>query len=966
MENTIAQVTSTYSQETNLNLNQEFAGISPEVLALNVRFVNDIEYDPITKEGIATPIADALNLRYTRFGQNTQQNLTAALFIGEDGQTWQAKIFGDNAQQWLTRYQHQGKRTGQYLAPKGIGDKPYLPTIPKAIIYQIAAQYQLEPPAEEESVWVWLLLHPEIPIIITEGAKKALAAISQGYIALSLFGCNCGVKDLKVKPELLPYVEGRQVTIAFDRDLKGETRYKVFKATKRLGSALTHDAKSKVQIASWDGTQGKGIDDLISHAPHLFHQAIETAKNFDDWRLGQYTDLSVYNPITLNQRYLNLNLPENARLIALKSPKGTGKTEWIAQQVAAAIAQGIPIIVLSHREQLVKELSSRFGIAYRTELKELGQGKQLGYGLCIDSLHPNANPSFDPESWEGCWVILDEVEQVFWHLLNSRTCQHNRVPILETLTHLLNVSERIFIADADLSKISLDYVTRLLDEPVIPWLVVNEWRPTTPKRALVYNSPESLLSDMMEAIRNGDRLLVHTGAQKVSSRWGTINLESLIKITFPDLNILRIDAESVADPLHPAYGCMSNLNGVVARYDVVIASPTLETGVSIDIKHFHRVFCFAVGSQTVEAVGQGLERYRHNVPRHIWIKERSNQRIGNGSDNLRSLIKSQDKLFKTNCYYLGQVDALSEIDDDHSSQHLKTWATLAALKNYGFKNYRKAVLELLKADGYHIEEIEETEGQQAMKEEIKAIADANYQAHCEQVSQAPILDDLSYQRVKDKRTKTETERLSEKKTAIAKRYLTEEVTTDMVKADDNGFYGQIQLHYYLTIGNAFLKQRDTKKVDKITANGKSQAFVPDINETCLAAQVLALKAIGIEQFFDQEREFTSDGLQEWFDSLHQYRQDIKTYLNQTVNAEKDTPIAVAQRLLRTIGLKLTCIGQRTIDGKRQRVYKMMNLNLDDRNAIFDRWLERDQQASLHTPSINSNYIVRWPPMLGQK
>lgn len=96
-------------------LNQEFAGISPEVLRVNVRWVDDIEYDPITKEAIATPIADALNFRYTRFGWQTKPNLTAALFIGEDGQAWQAKIFGEDGQAWLNTYQNQGKRTGRYI-----------------------------------------------------------------------------------------------------------------------------------------------------------------------------------------------------------------------------------------------------------------------------------------------------------------------------------------------------------------------------------------------------------------------------------------------------------------------------------------------------------------------------------------------------------------------------------------------------------------------------------------------------------------------------------------------------------------------------------------------------------------------------------------------------------------------------------------------------------------------------------
>ncbi|TRU23662.1 MAG: hypothetical protein EWV81_15725 [Microcystis aeruginosa Ma_SC_T_19800800_S464] len=46
-------------------------------------------------------------------------------------------------------------------------------------------------------------------------------------------------------------------------------------------------------------------------------------------------------------------------------------------------------------------------------------GSLLGYVLCIDSLHGKANPRFNPNDWENTTIIIDECEQVFWHLLNS-------------------------------------------------------------------------------------------------------------------------------------------------------------------------------------------------------------------------------------------------------------------------------------------------------------------------------------------------------------------------------------------------------------------------------------------------------------------------------------------------------------------------------------------------------------------
>ena len=63
------------------------------------------------------------------------------------------------------------------------------------------AELQKQSKVLQSSFWEWLLNYPEVPLTITEGVKKALAAISQGYVAQSLYGCQCGVKNGEIKPE---------------------------------------------------------------------------------------------------------------------------------------------------------------------------------------------------------------------------------------------------------------------------------------------------------------------------------------------------------------------------------------------------------------------------------------------------------------------------------------------------------------------------------------------------------------------------------------------------------------------------------------------------------------------------------------------------------------------------------------------------------------------------------------------
>jgi hypothetical protein len=66
------------------------SGIHPDLYALSVSVVSDLE--PDSAGDAQTPIHDALNWRYTRFGLQIQQSIQAALLLNEDGSCWQAKL----------------------------------------------------------------------------------------------------------------------------------------------------------------------------------------------------------------------------------------------------------------------------------------------------------------------------------------------------------------------------------------------------------------------------------------------------------------------------------------------------------------------------------------------------------------------------------------------------------------------------------------------------------------------------------------------------------------------------------------------------------------------------------------------------------------------------------------------------------------------------------------------------------
>ena len=75
--------------------------------------------------------------------------------------------------------------------------------------------------------------------------------------------------------------------------------------------------------------------------------------------------------------------------------------------------------------------------------------------------------------------------------------------------------------------------------------------------------------------------------------------------------------------------------------------------------------------------------------------------------------------------------------------------------------------------------------------------------------------------------------------------------------DDRGCYPKLMLHFYLTVGNEYLNNKDKRSLDKLTENSGGKLFKPDVNKRLLSLKIHSLKLLGIQQFFDRNAEFSS-------------------------------------------------------------------------------------------------------------
>ena len=754
--------------------------------------------------------------------------------------------------------------------------------------------------------WQWIL-EKQIPIVICEGVKKAATLLTSGYPAIALPGINSGyrvVRDLQgntigrnLIPELLIFANRKQeLAICFDHEAVPRKAKLLDTAIVHLGELLQQSG-CNVKVIRLPGPE-KGIDDYILAQgivafKELFGQSLDL--EVDLAQSKRHSELTYPANLVMEHRYLQkLDLPK-AGIVGIKSAKGTGKTTALIPVVALAQAQNRPVLLLTHRIQLGRFLCERIGVNWINQ--QLPKQPSDSLGLCLDSMW-----KLNPSDWEGGIIILDEVEQSLWHLLHSSTCKKKRLAILKTFQHLIarviETAGLVIAQDADLSDISLDYLKRLASNESEPWIAINQWQAERGWDVHFYDSPNptALIYQLEQDLRAGHKCYVTTDSR--SGRYGSDTIDRYIKQTLKQLEdsytkTLVVCSHTTNTTGHPAVDFVSSINTQAPEYDAVFVTPTLGTGVSIDVKHFDRVFGIFQGVIPDTEVRQALARVRANVPRHLWCAKRGIGTIGSGSNNYRSLAYWYQENYKEN-YAL--MCPLTRIDVDlpfvFDPIHLRTWARFAARINASITLYRETVKSGLIGEGHQIHLVNEEQDRQSLQElrtalmhaaktepeksleimrkiadvhkgkltrdreysligtQTKKIQQQVKSQAAQAISDAPDIGHRDYQYLTNKRFLSDLERAQVEKYTLQQRYGVT-VTPELKLKDDKGYYGQLLTHFYLLDRQQQLPQSIYLVWDRDGEARPDRVFLPDANHHMLKIQ--GLLALGIISFLDPDR-----------------------------------------------------------------------------------------------------------------
>ena len=295
----------------------------------------------------------------------------------------------------------------------------------------------------------------------------------------------------------------------------------------------------------------------------------------------------------------------NHKVLAIKSPYGTGKTYAFKKIMDKNKFKRVLFITYrqSLAHSLTLELNERFGFDnYLDNNKVQEDGTKLNIKnsnrliIQLDSLQKivkpfnyllqtDGIPSFD-------LVVLDEIEGLLNHLSYSQLNQHKTYNYLEKI---IKRSSKILALDGDMNDRSYDFLSGLSDSYQ---LYVNNVK-SIQKNFIFTHDNISYDKKIQRDLMNGRKIVIVCMSKTASEKYYALYKD--------DYKVC------IHNSIEKNRNVLLNVKVEWSRCDLLIYSPTVESGVDFDVKnYFYKCYCVLSDKSTSHrALCQMINRVRH-------------------------------------------------------------------------------------------------------------------------------------------------------------------------------------------------------------------------------------------------------------------------------------------------------------------------------------------------------------------
>ncbi|MCL1038363.1 hypothetical protein L2750_14610 [Shewanella submarina] len=385
------------------------------------------------------------------------------------------------------------------------------------------------------------------------------------------------------------------------------------KAIAKVMATLIHRMKSS--LFTRFSNARKLVDYLLSVNPYI---AIETRRTLEsristieaEILKGAKDQVTIRSDIKARHKTLRFKSVGEAMpytnsdgVFIIKAPHAGGKTSVIGVPCyQGAISRGDFVVVIAHLVTLVSDLATKFNAAHYDSIKQEAKAARhqftrdeiayRGLAVCLPSI-AEAKTGLSNLVSRSNVVIIDEVSQVIRMCASKIDGLRNTI-VFQKLVEMIRNADQVLVLDADADSSTVEFLEYC--RPQEKFTIVEVPNPTPSQSGLSVEwcwgegYRDIVYASMTKAISEDKRVMVATDGRDTAK-----HIHSLLEKTYPAKKFLLVTSETTKIYGSPAARFMENANVEAAKYDAIIHSPSIRSGLSITDVHFDAGFAMFTG-----------------------------------------------------------------------------------------------------------------------------------------------------------------------------------------------------------------------------------------------------------------------------------------------------------------------------------------------------------------------------------
>lgn len=647
--------------------------------------------------------------------------------------------------------------------------------------------------------------------------------------------------------------------------------------------------------------------------------------------------ISPKNIKIVNEQFLDISSIDEG-ITFVKSYKGTGKTTYLSQALTKIIypfatlesyeeatdfetelpfASSEKILLIGHRQALIRDMCNKLKLNCYLDDKSFKYGeveeRKKRYGVCLDSLEKVRNHQFNI-------VVIDEVEQVLNHFL-SETVGEKRIKLFHLLAQIIQNAKKVVALDADLGVVSFATLTSLVHQaPQISvnckktnqsnqkpvHIIINTYHPKN-KSINIYSSLNHLVQVAVQSLIDGKRIFITSNSKsKIDTLSESIN--KLLKDQCLTKSMLSITSENSKS--EKVQNFIQNISAEILKYDAVLSSPSLGTGIDITFeKGAQEIDCvYGIFENQINShfeIDQQLARVRNPKDVSVWISPSAHSFETNFGITLNDVL--QDAIFdiSEHGYINTDIKSFKDIDSFYIMA-----AMIVSYQRASKNNLKANFIEYKKRHGYDLKFIATDESLALEGKDIfnegKYLKDKKYY---NAILSSKVMNQVGHIQCKNKFRNniqvSQDDLFSFIKTNIELFY-GEPATTQLIELDNRKQFRSAIMSFESLMNTCDFNLHN---------NSSLNSALPPIHQVLLKNKDISkillynlfiTTPLLVNNQFDLNMQITTSDLNQFIAQALKFKNEIFTQLGIQLRSDlSNNPVKLLSQILSKIGLKLT-------------------------------------------------------------